>query len=68
MPSGCYLTVEDRDRILKLAGLRNPDGSWAMTYRDIGEKMKINPITVSCVIRLAGVKWGQEHAWHQEHT
>ena len=63
MPSGTHLTLEDRDHILRLAGLVNPDGSWALTKVDISLRVGVHPITVDRVLRVAAVKWGKEHAW-----
>jgi hypothetical protein len=65
MPSGTHLTIEDRDRILKLAGLRDSDGGFKLAYSQIAQLCGIHAETVSAVIRMAAVKWGQEHAYHE---
>lgn len=63
MPSGTHLTIEDEARILRLAGLTNPDGTYALTYLDISERLGIHQITVSVVVRKAAVKWGKRCQW-----
>ena len=64
MTSGKHLTLEDRDRILRLAGSRTDDGGWRWSYCQIAERCDVHAETVSAVVRLAAAKWWQEHRWH----
>lgn len=64
MTSGEHLTLEEKDAVLRMASLKNPDGSWALTYQDIADRLRLHPITVSRIVRSAAVKWGKLHRWH----
>ena len=67
MPSGSYLTVEDRDRILQLAGATHDSGRLALElhYRDR------SPVRRACGSRFLLSfgsplpNGGRTHRWHQ---
>ena len=58
------LSLDDRDRILRLLGEENPDGSWALKPEHIAKRVKLHVLTVENVIRTAAVRWGKQHQWN----
>jgi len=58
------LSLDDRDRILRLLGEENPDGSYALTKLDVAERVKVHVLTVERVMREAATKWGRRHGWN----
>jgi hypothetical protein len=63
MGSGTRITQEQVDAILRLAGEKNADDDWALTYEQIAERVSVHPRTIYRVVRQAAVRWGQLTAW-----
>lgn len=63
MTSGRKLTEEEADAILRLAGRKDQDGQWSLSYVQIAEQLGIHRRTVWRQIRRAAVLWGERSAW-----
>jgi transposase-like protein len=63
MTSGRKLTEPERDKILRLAGKKRPDGRWILSYVQIAAQLDIHERTVRRWIREAAVKHGERTGW-----
>jgi predicted transcriptional regulator len=68
MPSGTRLTLEQFDKILKLAGAKTEESRWRYSYSEIARRMHINERTVREVIRFAAAKFGEHAGWRDERS
>lgn len=63
MPTGCNLTQEQIDAVLRLANQRGVDGEWLLTYDEIAAQLGLHRRTIYRCIRSAATKWGQLTKW-----
>ena len=65
MTSGRKLTEEQADAILRLAGEKDADGDWLLSYEQIAERLQVHRHSVYRIIRKAAVQWGELTRWRE---